>query len=187
MQQCLARLCFNAMQAAGTTWRGEVESVNRGGVVVDVHGLRGFIPLSRLAPDRLQALDRQEDQKGQPIAAKIIKVGKGLALIASYRRSPQSCKAQRGPADAVSGSRVVFSGKGCCAHSRQIIARAYSTGVGISLTLHFGASCHSLQPYFNRQIVLPIPSALHASPSSQEVPTARVHLDWCQMQYQCRI
>ena len=51
-------------------------------MVVDVNGLRGFIPLSRLSPDRLQALDRQEDQKGQPIAAKIIQVSTEIPHLA---------------------------------------------------------------------------------------------------------
>ena len=46
--------------------------MNKGGLVLDVNGLRGFIPLSRVSPDRLQALDRQKNQTGQPIAAKII-------------------------------------------------------------------------------------------------------------------
>ncbi len=65
---------WDALQKEGQTWRGQIQSVNKGGVVVDVNGLRGFIPLSRLSPDRLQALDRQENQTGQPIAAKIIQV-----------------------------------------------------------------------------------------------------------------
>ena len=73
---CPSRLACNvsALQAEGTTWRGTIQSVNKGGVVLDVNGLRGFVPLSRLSPDRLQALDRQENQTGQPIAAKIIQV-----------------------------------------------------------------------------------------------------------------
>ena len=50
--------------------------------MVDVNGLRGFIPLSRLSPDRLQALDRQENQTGQPIAAKIIQVSTGILHLA---------------------------------------------------------------------------------------------------------
>ena len=49
--------------------------MNRGGVVVAVHGLRGFIPLSRLSPDRLRAIDQQEDQEGMPIWGKVLQVG----------------------------------------------------------------------------------------------------------------
>lgn len=42
--------------------------------MVSVHGLRGFIPLSRLSPDRLRAIDRQEDQEGMPIWGKVVQV-----------------------------------------------------------------------------------------------------------------
>ena len=63
-----------APQANNETWKGNVQSVNRGGVVVSVHGLRGFIPLSRLSPDRLRAIDRQEDQEGMPIWGKVVLV-----------------------------------------------------------------------------------------------------------------
>ena len=63
------------LQAHNATWKGNIQSLNRGGVVVSVHGLRGFIPLSRLSPDRLRAIDRQEDQEGMPIWGKVVQVG----------------------------------------------------------------------------------------------------------------
>ena len=65
-----------ALQAHNETWKGNIQSVNRGGVVVSVHGLRGFIPLSRLSPDRLRSIDRQEDQEGMPIWGKVVQVSR---------------------------------------------------------------------------------------------------------------
>ena len=69
------------LQRHGKTWKGQVKGVNKGGVVVDVYGMRGFIPLSRLSPDRLQAIERQEDQTGLPIAAKVIQVCQWIAAV----------------------------------------------------------------------------------------------------------
>lgn len=64
------------LQKNGTTWIGKIKSVNKGGVVVDVNGLRGFIPMSRLDPGRLPKTDSDDIQNlvGQPISAKIIQV-----------------------------------------------------------------------------------------------------------------
>ena len=65
--------------------------MNRGGVVVEVNGLRGFIPLSRLSPDRLQAIERQEDQIGLPIAAKVIQVCHWIAALSCINAHHQQC------------------------------------------------------------------------------------------------
>ena len=66
------------LQKNGITWTGKITAVNKGGVVVDVNGLRGFIPMSRLDPGRLPntdfALEDIEDLVGQPVSAKVIQV-----------------------------------------------------------------------------------------------------------------
>jgi small subunit ribosomal protein S1 len=66
------------LQKNGRNWNGSIKAVNKGGVVVDVNGLRGFIPWSRLDPARLPGPDMapQEAQKlvGEPISAKVIQV-----------------------------------------------------------------------------------------------------------------
>jgi ribosomal protein S1 len=66
------------LQKNGTTWTGKITAVNKGGVVVDVNGLRGFIPMSRLDPGRLPktdfALEDIEGLVGQPVSAKVIQV-----------------------------------------------------------------------------------------------------------------
>lgn len=42
-------------QAAGTPLQGNIKSVNKGGVVVQLGALRGFIPFSKLNPARLKS------------------------------------------------------------------------------------------------------------------------------------
>lgn len=76
------------MQRTGTNWSGKVKSVNKGGAVVDVNGLRGFIPWSRMDPAKLQPPDSSsfDTRKlvGTPVSAKVIQVSHLRVLLCSH-------------------------------------------------------------------------------------------------------
>ncbi len=67
------------MQTENATFEGMIEGYNKGGLIVLVHGLRGFIPASQISMSRRNAVsgdtpDRWAKQIGEPISVRIIEV-----------------------------------------------------------------------------------------------------------------
>jgi small subunit ribosomal protein S1 len=67
------------MQEEGATFEGTIEGYNKGGLIVLVHGLRGFIPASQISMSRRNAVsgdtpDRWAKQIGESISVRIIEV-----------------------------------------------------------------------------------------------------------------
>ena len=64
----------------GASYDGEVEGFNKGGLIVPVHGLRGFVPASQLGISRrMQVTGETPDQRyskmvGEPITVRVIEV-----------------------------------------------------------------------------------------------------------------
>lgn len=92
------------MQKAGQLVTSKIETVNRGGVIITVEGVQGFIPMSRLDPSRLTDMSvdaaGSEDQAqvsldepkrsamvGQEIKAKIIQVNVPERLLVLSERA----------------------------------------------------------------------------------------------------
>ncbi|MGD0612850.1 MAG: S1 RNA-binding domain-containing protein [Anaerolineales bacterium] len=76
----------------GASYDGEVEGFNKGGLIVPVHGLRGFVPASQLGISRrMQVTGETPDQRyskmvGEPITVRVIEVDrKRRRLILSER------------------------------------------------------------------------------------------------------
>lgn len=68
-----------AMQASGETYEGKIEGYNKGGLIVLVHGLRGFIPASQISLSRRNLAqgdtpDRWAKMIGEPISVRVIEV-----------------------------------------------------------------------------------------------------------------
>jgi small subunit ribosomal protein S1 len=88
---------------AGTIMPARVVEVNRGGLVADVEGLRGFIPLSQIARLRPGAAPTGQDNDallaslvGQTLAVKVIEVNRGRnRLVLSERAATQELRGQR--------------------------------------------------------------------------------------------
>lgn len=80
-----------AMQASGETYEGKIEGYNKGGLIVLVHGLRGFIPASQIAMSRRSLAqgdtpDRWAKMIGEPISVRVIEVDRARRrLILSER------------------------------------------------------------------------------------------------------
>jgi len=80
------------MLEEGRSYEGKVEGFNKGGLIVPVHGLRGFVPASQLGiTRRMQVSGETPDQRygkmiGEPITVRIIEVDrKRRRLILSER------------------------------------------------------------------------------------------------------
>jgi len=85
------------MQESGDTFDGQIEGYNKGGLIVVVHGLRGFIPASQISLARRNAVqgdtpDRWAKMIGETITVRIIEVDRGRRrLILSERAAnPES-------------------------------------------------------------------------------------------------
>eukprot|EP00884_Botryococcus_braunii_P011796 jgi/Botrbrau1/20617/Bobra.113_1s0043.1 len=105
------------LQEQGQTVNGKIRSVNRGGILLDVGRVSGFIPFSKMDPSRLPR--RDEDQQGfqqynvqdlqylinKPISAKVVQVNKPEGkLVLSERAAMTSQLAnQLKPGDIVDG------------------------------------------------------------------------------------
>ncbi|PWH17882.1 MAG: 30S ribosomal protein S1 [Anaerolineae bacterium] len=80
-----------AMQASGETFEGKIEGYNKGGLIVLVHGLRGFIPASQISMSRRNQVqgdtpDRWAKMIGEPISVRVIEVDRARRrLILSER------------------------------------------------------------------------------------------------------
>ncbi len=80
-----------AMQASGETYEGKIEGYNKGGLIVLVHGLRGFIPASQISLSRRNLAqgdtpDRWAKMIGEPISVRVIEVDRARRrLILSER------------------------------------------------------------------------------------------------------
>lgn len=80
------------MLEEGTSFDGEVDGFNKGGIIVPVHGLRGFVPASQLGISRRMAISgdtpdaRYAKMIGEPITVRVIEVDrKRRRLILSER------------------------------------------------------------------------------------------------------
>lgn len=80
-----------AMQESGESFEGKIEGYNKGGLIVLVHGLRGFIPASQISMTRRNMVqgdtpDRWAKMIGEPIHVRIIEVDRARRrLILSER------------------------------------------------------------------------------------------------------
>lgn len=68
-----------AMQESGETFEGKIEGYNKGGLIVLVHGLRGFVPASQISMARRSMVeggtpDRWARMIGESISVRIIEV-----------------------------------------------------------------------------------------------------------------
>jgi small subunit ribosomal protein S1 len=68
------------MVETGEDFEGKIEGYNKGGVIVPVHGLRGFVPASQISMNRRNAVQgdtpdaRWAKMIGQPITVRVIEV-----------------------------------------------------------------------------------------------------------------
>ncbi len=67
---------------SGEILTGTVRDIIKGGVVVNVHGVRVFIPASQATASRKDSID---DLKGQEVSFRIIEIGRGHRAIGSIR------------------------------------------------------------------------------------------------------
>ncbi len=80
-----------AMQESGESFEGKIEGYNKGGLIVLVHGLRGFIPASQISMTRRNVAqgdtpDRWAKMIGESISVRIIEVDRARRrLILSER------------------------------------------------------------------------------------------------------
>lgn len=80
-----------AMQESGETFEGKIEGYNKGGLIVLVHGLRGFVPASQISMARRSMVegdtpDRWARMIGESISVRIIEVDRARRrLILSER------------------------------------------------------------------------------------------------------
>ncbi len=86
-----------AMQESGESFEGKIEGYNKGGLIVLVHGLRGFIPASQISMTRRNMAqgdtpDRWAKMIGENISVRIIEVDRARRrLILSERNtSPET-------------------------------------------------------------------------------------------------
>jgi small subunit ribosomal protein S1 len=92
-----------ASMDAGTIMPARVVEVNRGGLVADVEGLRGFIPLSQIARLRPGVGPTGQDSDallaslvGQTLSVKVLEVNRGRnRLVLSERAASQELRGQR--------------------------------------------------------------------------------------------
>ncbi|KAK9835401.1 hypothetical protein WJX81_007126 [Elliptochloris bilobata] len=110
------------LQQDGTTYRTVIRSVNKGGAVVDVGPLRGFVPLSKMDPARLPRNAQNGGNGagagcnglapkdlahlvGKPIAAKIIQVNvlEGKLVLSERAAMMEAVAAALNPGDVVEG------------------------------------------------------------------------------------
>ncbi len=86
----------------GTMFRGRVAETNRGGLVVEVEGVRGFLPLSQISSVRINGLAGEDldralgEMIGREIPIKVLEVNrKRNRLILSERAAVQELRQQR--------------------------------------------------------------------------------------------
>jgi small subunit ribosomal protein S1 len=92
-----------ASMDAGTIMSARVVEVNRGGLVADVEGLRGFIPLSQIARLRPGVSPSGQDNEsllaslvGQTLSVKVLEVNRARnRLVLSERAASQELRGQR--------------------------------------------------------------------------------------------
>ena len=80
------------MQESGDTFEGLVEGYNKGGLIVLVHGLRGFVPASQIGMARRTQVqgdtpDRWAKQIGETISVRIIEVDRARRRLILSERS----------------------------------------------------------------------------------------------------
>ncbi|MBX6771778.1 MAG: S1 RNA-binding domain-containing protein [Chloroflexi bacterium] len=87
---------------AGTIFTGRVVETNRGGLVVSVAGLRGFLPLSQIASVRVNGLEGEQLEQtlgslvGRDLSVKVLEVNRRRnRLILSERLAVQELRQQR--------------------------------------------------------------------------------------------
>ncbi|HLG50058.1 MAG TPA: S1 RNA-binding domain-containing protein [Chloroflexota bacterium] len=87
---------------AGTIFTGRVVETNRGGLVVAVAGLRGFLPLSQIASVRVNGLEGEQLEQalgslvGRDLSVKVLEVNRRRnRLILSERLAVQELRQQR--------------------------------------------------------------------------------------------
>jgi len=86
----------------GTIFSGRVVEVNRGGLVVEVEGVRGFLPLSQISSVRVNGVSGDDLERalsemvGRDISIKVLEVNrKRNRLILSERAAAQELREQR--------------------------------------------------------------------------------------------
>jgi small subunit ribosomal protein S1 len=86
----------------GTIFSGRVVDVNRGGLVVEVEGVRGFLPLSQISSVRVNGISGEDLERalsemvGRDISVKVLEVNrKRNRLILSERAAAQELREQR--------------------------------------------------------------------------------------------
>ncbi|HVC32884.1 MAG TPA: S1 RNA-binding domain-containing protein [Chloroflexota bacterium] len=87
---------------AGTIFSGRIVEVNRGGLVVEVEGVRGFLPLSQISSVRISGVSGEElesaltEMVGRKVSTKVLEVNrKRNRLILSERVAVQELRQQR--------------------------------------------------------------------------------------------
>lgn len=84
------------MMEAGETYEGRVEGYNKGGLIVPVHGLRGFVPASQISMARRTSLTGDTpDQRwakmiGEPITVRVIEVDRNRRRLILSERAASS-------------------------------------------------------------------------------------------------
>ena len=84
------------MVETGEDFEGKIEGYNKGGVIVPVHGLRGFVPASQISMNRRNAVQgdtpdaRWAKMIGQPITIRVIEVDRAAPTPDPFRTGCQS-------------------------------------------------------------------------------------------------
>ena len=93
---------LQAGSEAGTMFHGRVAEINRGGLVVEIEGVRGFLPLSQISSVRVNGLSGEDldralgEMIGREIPIKVLEVNrKRNRLILSERAAVQELRQQR--------------------------------------------------------------------------------------------
>ncbi len=84
------------MMEASETYEGRVEGYNKGGLIVPVHGLRGFVPASQISMSRRMNLtgdtpdQRWAQMIGEPITVRVIEVDRNRRRLILSERAASS-------------------------------------------------------------------------------------------------
>ncbi|MEZ0395947.1 MAG: S1 RNA-binding domain-containing protein [Anaerolineales bacterium] len=84
------------MLEAGEAYEGRIEGYNKGGLIVPVHGLRGFVPASQISMSRRMSLSGETaDQRwskmiGEPITVRVIEVDRNRRRLILSERAASS-------------------------------------------------------------------------------------------------
>ncbi len=84
------------MLEAGESYQGTIEGYNKGGLIVPVHGLRGFVPASQISMSRRMSLSGETaDQRwskmiGEPITVRVIEVDRNRRRLILSERAASS-------------------------------------------------------------------------------------------------